>query len=173
MSHHYDEITREFKESMSQNQGFEALADFLSEVRKFETGATRSPLGDKLQYEGFLSPLVLREYAEYMHRHRFQSDGQLRDSDNWQKGMPLRSYMDSGWRHFMDWWLHERGYMELAQEPKVEALCALMFNVMGYLHEVLKEKNGSVKGTEKGTLPNWQSQEPPDTPYRVGFEAKD
>jgi len=114
----------------------------MANLRTFESGATRSPIDGKLSYEGFLSPPVIKRYAEYMHLHRHQSDGQVRSADNWQKGMPLESYMDSGWRHFMDWWLHHREYSSLSSESLEEALCALMFNTMGYLHEVLKEKNG-------------------------------
>lgn len=113
----------------------------MSSVRQFETGATRSPLENKLQYEGFFSPLVLRRRAQYMHKHRYQSDGNVREADNWQKGMPLNSYMDSGFRHFMDWWLHHRGFDNKTEEPIEEALCALMFNAEGYLHEILKCKN--------------------------------
>ena len=102
-------------------------------LRQFSTGATRDTAEDKLDYEGFLSPVVLRAYAEYMHKNRVQSDGSLRDSDNWQKGMPLSVYMKSMWRHFMDvWTAHRKG-----NDP-VEPLCALLFNVMGYLHEVRK-----------------------------------
>jgi hypothetical protein len=66
-------------------------------MREFETGATRNPEEGKLDYEGFLSPLVLECYAKYMHEHRLQSDGKLRDSDNWQKGIPKEVYMKSGW----------------------------------------------------------------------------
>lgn len=106
-------------------------------TRTFETGATRDQDADKLEYEGFLSPLVLRRYAEYMHEHRFQSDGTLRAADNWQKGMPFDSFMSSGWRHFMDWWLNHRDY-EAGEEIEV-ALCAIIFNASGYLHELLKE----------------------------------
>lgn len=102
-------------------------------MRTFSTGATRDTGQDKLDYEGFLSPVVLRAYAEYMHKNRVQSDGSLRDSDNWQKGMPLSVYMKSMWRHFMDvWTAHRQG------KPIVQPLCALLFNVMGYLHEELK-----------------------------------
>ena len=71
-------------------------------MRKFNTGATRDVDNDKLDFEGFLSPTVLIRYAEYMHTHRKQSDGALRDSDNWQKGIPKEVYMKSMWRHFMD-----------------------------------------------------------------------
>lgn len=111
-------------------------------VKVFETGATRSADTGKLDYEGFLSPLVLARYAEFMNKHRFQKDGALRDSDNWQKGIPLKNYMKSGWRHFMDWWKIHRGYATEGYEgeSREEVLCALIFNAMGYLHEILKEK---------------------------------
>lgn len=107
-------------------------------IRKFDTGATRDSDKDKLDYEGFLSPIVLRRYAQYMHKNRFQSDGSLRDSDNWQKGIPLDAYMKSGWRHFMDWWLSHR--KQPSREGIEEALCGLLFNTMGYLHELLKSR---------------------------------
>ena len=51
---------------------------------------------------------VLERYAEYMNDARVQADGSLRDSDNWQKGMPLSAYMKSGWRHFLTWWKYHR-----------------------------------------------------------------
>lgn len=104
-------------------------------MRKFDTGATRDAVGDKLDYEGFLSPLVLERYAQYMHKCRLQSDGQLRDSDNWQKGIPLDVYMKSMTRHFMAVWSAHRKYTHTEED-----LCALMFNVMGMLYEVLKER---------------------------------
>jgi mutator protein MutT len=108
-------------------------------VRTFDTGANRDVDAGKYDYEGFLSPLVLERYAQYMHKNRHLRDGSVRDSDNWQKGIPLPVYMKSGWRHFMEWWsLHRR---VTGREEMVEALCALMFNVMGYLHELLKIRN--------------------------------
>ena len=107
-------------------------------MREFDTGATRNPDLDKYDYEGFLSPLVLERYARYMHGNRIQADGQLRESDNWQKGIPLDEYMKSGWRHFMDWWLDSRG--NPSREGLEMALCGVLFNAMGYLHEILKAK---------------------------------
>lgn len=79
---------------------------------------------------------MLEAYAAYMHRHRKQADGQLRDSDNWQKGIPLPAYAKSAWRHFFDFWKLHRGYS--AREDIVCALCGVLFNCMGYLHEYLK-----------------------------------
>lgn len=107
-------------------------------MRTFETGATRDVDADKFDYEGFLSPLVLRRYAAYMHKHRMQADGNLRDSDNWTKGIPKDAYMKSGWRHFFDWWSEHRGLA--SREGLEDALCALLFNAQGYLHEHLKER---------------------------------
>lgn len=102
-------------------------------VRTFDTGATRDTDANKLDFEGFLSPLVLKAYAEYMHAKRKMPDGSMRDSDNWQLGIPVDAYMKSMWRHFFDVW---SSYRE-GSVDKVELL-ALLFNVMGLLHETLK-----------------------------------
>lgn len=107
-------------------------------IREFESGATRDTNTNKPDYEGFLSPLVIKAFGEYMNKHRKQSDGQLRDSDNWQKGIPKDVYMKSMWRHFMDLWLEHRGYK--SREGIKEALNGLLFNVMGYYFEVEKEE---------------------------------
>ena len=109
-------------------------------VRIFDTGATRSPQAEKLCYDRFLSPLVLKRFAEYMHEHRKQSDGLMREPDNWQKGIPQASYMDSMARHAMDVWLHQSGFPDEATEGLETALCGLMFNAMGMLFEVLKKE---------------------------------
>lgn len=112
-------------------------------VREFATGATRDTNEDKLDYEGFFSPRVLRRYAEYLHKHRKQSDGTLRSSDNWQKGIPRDVYMKSLARHFFDVWeKHRTGKLFTAsQEELEESLCGTIFNSMGYLFEELKEKD--------------------------------
>jgi hypothetical protein len=106
-------------------------------IRTFESGATRDLDANKLDYDGFLSPLVLERYARYMHKHRIQPDGNLRAADNWQKGIPREAYAKSLWRHFMDVWFHHRGLPHLAGAALEEALCAVIFNSMGLLHEVL------------------------------------
>lgn len=109
-------------------------------MREFESGATRDTTEGKYDLEGFLSPLVLNRYAEYMNKHRTQADGKLRDSDNWQKGIPLAAYIKSAYRHFFDWWANHRGVKSVVKEDIEESLCALLFNTMGYLHEHLKSK---------------------------------
>ncbi len=106
--------------------------------RVFASGASRDTETGKLDFEGFLSPLVIERYAEYMDSHRAMSDGSIRGSDNWQRGIPLDVYMKSLWRHFFDLWKIHRGVP--AKDTLEAVLCAVLFNVMGYLHETLKKK---------------------------------
>lgn len=110
----------------------------MAEVRTFDTGATRDTDNGKLDYEGFLSPLALRRFAEYMNKNRIMLDGSIRASDNWQKGIPDEAYMKSMFRHFIDVWLNHRKHP--AGEEIEEALCGLLFNVQGMLHERIKSK---------------------------------
>lgn len=112
-------------------------------IRKFVTGATRDSAADKVDYDGFLSVHVLRAYGAYMHKHRVQSDGSVRDSDNWQHGIPREVYRKSAWRHFVDWWAQHR-----AGKDTTESACALLFNIMGDTHEALKGR----------MIPEWLQQ---------------
>lgn len=115
-----------------------------NEMRQFEGGATRNSEEGKLDFEGFFSPIVMERYAQYMNKHRLQADGNLRDSDNWQKlfgEKHLDVCMKSGFRHFMDWWKQHRGYE--GQDELQESICALMFNAQAYLFKLLKDKNAN------------------------------
>ncbi len=127
-----------------------SLPDYVDTIRKdairqFSTGATRDTDRGKFAYEGFLCPFVLTRFGEYMHNHRIQSDGSVRDADNWQKGIPIEAYKDSLIRHVIDAWRVFRGEAPMPKSPRdpeglEELLCAIMFNSMGYLHEMLKAK---------------------------------
>lgn len=114
-----------------------------NKIRKFESGAVRDQDTNKIDYEGFFSPIVMAEFGKYMMKHQWQSDNNLRTSDNWQKGIPKDAYMKSAFRHFMDWWMEHRGYK--SREGIKDALMGLLFNVMGYTFEVLKEENNGTK----------------------------
>lgn len=106
-------------------------------VRTFDTGATRDTEDGKLDFEAFLSPLVLKIYADYMHKHRKRSDGTMRDGDDWQRGIPTDVYMKSLMRHVMDLWLMHRGEPDESRANTDEALCGIIFNAMGYLFNYL------------------------------------
>ena len=118
-------------------------------MRVFETGATRDDADGKPDYEGYLSPLVIQRYGVYMQQHSIQADGVSRASDNWQRGIPRDAYIKSSWRHFLDWWLGHRSHR--SRDLIEEALCALLFNVMGYLHTLLLEP----RGDSDYTLTTW------------------
>lgn len=110
-------------------------------IRRFDTGATRDVDADKLDFDGFIHPLCELNFAKYMHRHRLQPDGKLRDSANWTKGMPRKEYLKSLMRHVHDLRLHMHGHGEEAREPILEALAAIRFNVDGLTLEILKDRD--------------------------------
>ena len=105
-------------------------------IREFPSGATRDTTDGKPDFPGFLSPLVIKRYGKYMLSHQAQSDGTLRASGNWKKGIPMDAYLSSAWRHLLDWWLLQEGYE--GRESLEDALCAIVFNASGALHELLK-----------------------------------
>ena len=117
-------------------------------MRVFDSGATRDSDDDKLDFEGFFSPVVLLRYGEYMHQHRLQSDGSLRASDNWQRGVPRAQYLKSLLRHTLDLWLLHRGHP--ARDTLENTLCAIIFNAMGYLHETLLASDASERACADG-----------------------
>ena len=142
---HCAEPNRHSKEQAEQAIADLGLTEFAESVRCFSTGATRDTDTGKLDYEGFDSPLVVRRYAQFMHRHRVQSDGTLRDSDNWQKGIPRDQYAKSLIRHVVEFWLAHRGFevqpaSERDPQDVEDVLCAILFNAKGYLFELLKAK---------------------------------
>lgn len=116
-------------------------------MREFATGATRNNDDGKNEYGGFESPYVIKMFGDYMTEHRVQGDGKLRASNNWKKGMARDVFFQSAFRHFVDFWfIHEAYQDEVAhgevgveteyQPGLVEALCALRFNIQGYMHEL-------------------------------------
>ena len=123
-------------------------------TRAFATGATRDVDNGKLDYEGFISPLVTRAYAEYMHRCRTRNvpvGSVIRDSDNWQKGIPQDVYAKSLIRHVQEFWLIHDGFEAIDEKGQTLSLedvcCAIMFNVEGFLFEHLKTKASHFPGT--------------------------
>lgn len=111
-------------------------------IRQFGSGATRDSIEGKNQYSGFLSPLVLEFFGDYMRKHQVQSDGNIRSANNWQKGIPKEQYFDSLIRHIVDLWMEQDGYP--SREGIEEAIGGIMFNINGYCFELLKE--GQKKG---------------------------
>lgn len=115
-------------------------------MREFETGATRDSSHGKPDYEGYLSPLVLAAFGEYMLRHQETANGP-RESDDWQRGIPMDVYMKSLLRHVFALWALHRG--EESSETVEDSACAILFNTQGYLLEHLKQKKSSGRVASK------------------------
>ena len=138
-----EEIEAAISKSISEEECVR-LEEKAQAIRKFVSGATRDTDEGKYEPWGFLSPLALHRFSEYMHKHRKQADGSLRSSDNWKKGIPVAVYCHSLMRHVFDFWLVMTGFkprFDKAVEDPVEIACAIMFNVQGFLHEALKDEH--------------------------------
>ena len=106
-------------------------------MRSFDTGATRDTGEGKLDYEGFFSPVFMEQFAKYMNMHRLQSDGKLRDSDNWQKGIPTDVCIKSLYRHFMETWKEHRGWE--TEGGYLAGLMGMTFNIQMMTLNYIKE----------------------------------
>lgn len=124
-------------------------------MRHFNSGATRDSDDGKLKFTGFLSFPALERYARYMDSHRVQSDGSVRDPGNWKKGIPTDAYCDSLVRHSLQAWGTHDGQEVRDEKGHVvdleEALCAVIFNAFGWLHEVLRHSRDSSPTSSPGT----------------------
>lgn len=107
-------------------------------MRTFESGATRDDDSDKIDYEAYLSPLVIQRFGEYMLQHSTLPDGSKRSGDNWQHGFGLDVTLKSLWRHHVDVWSLHRSEQQHTIEME-EALCAVLFNAAAYLHQLLSD----------------------------------
>ncbi len=112
----------------------------------FGTGATRSSDEGKIDYEGHISPRVIRIFGEYMNEHRVQRDGKIRGSDNWQEGIPVYRYTKSLIRHAQEFHLMWRGEEVVNLDSGKPftfrtVLCAILFNTMGLLFELSRPAN--------------------------------
>jgi hypothetical protein len=113
----------------------------VGEGRYYEGGAYRDTADGKYVYNGFLSPLVLREFARYMHKHRLQSDGHMREADNWKKGLKVQDTFESFMRHVWDIWLEFDG--EPSRDGMFEALGGALFNLQALWLELLRDNRAA------------------------------
>ncbi len=118
-------------------------------MRVFSSGATRDDDSEKIDYEGFISPEVWHAYSLYMHKHRIQSDGSLRSSDNWKKGIPRSELIKSLLRHIMDLWRLSNGEQVIRPETNeavtwTDALGGCLFNLQAIWYTNINEKRESV-----------------------------
>jgi hypothetical protein len=99
------------------------LSDFVTkdsgERRRFNTGAQRDVVTDKGRYD-LISPIMIERLAKLLQR-----GAEKYDDRNWEKGMPLSVYMDSGMRHL---------YKFLEGHRDEDHLIAAIWNLQALLH---------------------------------------
>jgi len=115
-------------------------------MREFESGATRNKGDHKYDYTGFESPYADMLYGQYMHKHRVQADGKLRDADNWWKGIPNLECIKSMKRHAKAVNAIFKGFTVLnpdtgKEDSFIDAICGVRFACDCLLHNYGKEKD--------------------------------
>ncbi len=68
------------------------------ERRVFETGAVRDKTTGKGRFD------LLPPYAIFRLARHYEKGGQKYADRNWEGGMPLHSFYDSGYRHLVQFW---------------------------------------------------------------------
>lgn len=104
---------------------------------EFKSGAIRTSAANEVDPEAAWSVLVVDCYNEYMFECSFLPNGERRNEDNWQKGIPDDSLAKSFVRHAHDVWYIMRKHK--ARHTFLRACCGVLFNCMGLLHNYLKE----------------------------------
>ena len=113
------------------------------ERRSFETGAVRDVNNDKGRYD-LISPLMIERLAKLLQRGAIKYA-----SRNWEQGMPLSVYMDSGLRHIFK-------FLEAHRDE--DHLIAAIWNFQALLH-IEEMINRGLKPKELYDLPNYLPKE--------------
>jgi len=124
------------------------LSDYITkdsgERRKFNTGAQRDVVNGKGRYD-LISPIMIERLAKLLQR-----GAEKYNDRNWEKGMPLSVYMDSGMRHLFKF---------LEGHRDEDHLIAAIWNLQALLHIEEMVKRG-VLSEELLDLPNYVRNEP-------------
>ena len=113
------------------------------ERRHFDTGAQRDVATNKGRYD-LISPIVMDRLAKLMERGAVKYDDR-----NWEKGMPLHVYVDSGLRHI---------YKFLEGHRDEDHLIAAIWNFSALLHIEEMIKRGKLS-KDLNDLPNYIEEE--------------
>ncbi len=124
------------------------MSDYITkdsgERRKFNTGAQRDVVDGKGRYD-LISPIMIERLAKLLQR-----GAEKYNDRNWEKGMPLSVYMDSGMRHLFKF---------LEGHRDEDHLIAAIWNLQALLHIEEMVKRG-VLSEELLDLPNYVRNEP-------------
>ena len=123
------------------------MSDYITkdsgERRKFNTGAQRDVVNGKGRYD-LISPIMIERLAKLLQR-----GAEKYNDRNWEKGMPLSVYMDSGMRHLFKF---------LEGHRDEDHLIAAIWNLQALLHIEEMVKRGKLS-EELLDLPNYVRNE--------------
>lgn len=123
------------------------MSDYITkdsgERRKFNTGAQRDVVNGKGRYD-LISPIMIERLAKLLQR-----GAEKYNDRNWEKGMPLSVYMDSGMRHLFKF---------LEGHRDEDHLIAAIWNLQALLHIEEMIKRGKLS-EELLDLPNYVRNE--------------
>jgi hypothetical protein len=123
------------------------LSDYITkdsgDRRKFNTGAQRDVVDGKGRYD-LISPIMIERLAKLLQR-----GAEKYNDRNWEKGMPLSVYMDSGMRHLFKF---------LEGHKDEDHLIAAIWNLQALLHIEEMVKRGKLS-EELLDLPNYMRNE--------------
>jgi hypothetical protein len=97
--------------------------------RHFDSGAQRDIVTDKGRYD-LISPIMIERLAKLLQR-----GAEKYNDRNWEKGMPLSVYMDSGMRHLFKF---------LEGHRDEDHLIAAIWNLQALLHIEEMVKRGTL-----------------------------
>ncbi len=126
--------------------------------RAFETGAVRDAEEGKGRYD-LLSPIALKRLAQH-----FENGAKKYSERNWEKGIPLASFFDSGIRHM---------YAFLSGDTSEDHLAAAMWNIHCLIHtqEMIKQgKLPEILNNLPNNLINIELKDTGQTPPRILME---
>lgn len=99
----------------------------MAKLTNFKSGAIRDSQEGKPNFYECMSPFAMWRYGEYM-----EKNAQKYGADNWTKGIPIESYMQSLERHLLKLKM-ELKYGYIKEEG--DHASAILFNIMGLIHE--------------------------------------
>lgn len=114
-----------------------AETKFTDDKRRFSSGAVRNSDKGKPRY-GLIPPQALKRVAM-----RYTQGAEHYGDNNWEKGMPIKDFVDSAMRHFEQW---RAGYRD------EDHLAAVVWNILAiiYFEEVGRDEElGPVLFQEK------------------------
>lgn len=109
----------------------------MDKITTFKTGAIRDSQEGKNDWTETISWTALNRYAGYMTGKKAKYG-----AGNFKKGIDITSYEQSLIRHWHKYFVNK--YEKGNEEPGEDHLAAMLFNVLGIMHEEMRQINNGL-----------------------------